>query len=104
MNNNITFFERFEHDILAGYKTITLRDEQESHFNAGQILQVATFEQNRWFCQIEVLNVEPITLDELSEVEAKAENMTLAELKQVITEIYPNQQHYFKISFRVIKN
>ena len=30
--NDITFFQRFQDDILAGRKTITIRDESESHF------------------------------------------------------------------------
>ncbi len=42
--SKITFFERFEQDILSGAKTITLRDETESHVVAGQILPVSTFE------------------------------------------------------------
>ena len=28
--NDITFFQRFQDDILAGRKTITIRDESES--------------------------------------------------------------------------
>lgn len=43
----ITFFERFEHDILSGTKTITLRDETESHMIVGQTLPVSTFETDR---------------------------------------------------------
>ncbi len=30
--NDITFFQRFQDDILAGRKTITIRDAAESHF------------------------------------------------------------------------
>lgn len=30
--NDITFFQRFQNDILAGRKTITIRDASESHF------------------------------------------------------------------------
>ena len=37
--NDITFFQRFERDILAGRKTITIRDESEAHFKAGQVLR-----------------------------------------------------------------
>jgi len=32
--NDITFYQRFEADILAGHKTITIRDKSESHFKA----------------------------------------------------------------------
>jgi N4-acetylcytidine amidohydrolase len=31
--NDITFYQRFEADILAGRKTITIRDKSESHFS-----------------------------------------------------------------------
>ena len=36
--NDITFFQRFQDDILAGRKTITIRDESESHFKTGDVL------------------------------------------------------------------
>ena len=38
--NDITFFQRFQDDILAGRKTITIRDESESHFKTGDVLRV----------------------------------------------------------------
>ena len=53
--NDITFYQRFEADILAGRKTITIRDKSESHFKAGDILRVGRFEDNQYFCTIEVL-------------------------------------------------
>ena len=37
--NDITFFQRFQDDILAGRKTITIRDESESHFKTGDVLR-----------------------------------------------------------------
>ena len=52
--NDITFYQRFEADILAGHKTITIRDKSESHFKAGDILRVGRFEDNQYFCSIEV--------------------------------------------------
>lgn len=48
--NDITFYQRFEADILAGRKTITIRDKSESHFKAGDILRVGRFEDNQYFC------------------------------------------------------
>jgi len=97
--NDITFYQRFETDILAGRKTITIRDKSESHFKAGDILRVGRFEDNQYFCTIEVLNVSPITLDELTEQHAKQENMGLEELKEVIRGIYPNEEQFFILSF-----
>ena len=97
--NDITFYQRFEADILARRKTITIRDKSESHFKAGDILRVGRFEVNQYFCTIEVLSVSPITLDELTEQHAKQENMGLAELKEVIRGIYPSEYLFWIIEF-----
>ena len=101
--NDITFYQRFEADILAGRKTITIRDKSESHFKAGDILRVGRFEDNQYFCTIEVLNVSPITLDELTEQHAKQENMTLGELREVIRGIYPSETDFSIIIFKLIR-
>ena len=100
--NDITFYQRFEADILAGRKTITIRDKSESHFKAGGILRVGRFEDNQYFCTIEVLSVSPITLDELTEQHAAQENMSLAELKEVIRDIYPIEELFYVIRFCVL--
>ncbi|MDC2826111.1 N(4)-acetylcytidine aminohydrolase [Rodentibacter pneumotropicus] len=99
--NDITFYQRFEADILTGRKTITIRDKTESHFKMGDVLRVGRFEDNQYFCTIEVLSVLPITLDELTEQHARQENMTLAELKEVIRGIYPNEERFYVIKFRI---
>ncbi|AWP53585.1 TPA: N(4)-acetylcytidine aminohydrolase [Haemophilus influenzae] len=101
-SNDITFYQRFEADILAGRKTITIRDDSESHFKAGDILRVGRFEDKQYFCTIEVLSVSPITLDKLTEQNAKQENMSLAELKEVIKTIYPNENEFFMINFHLL--
>ena len=41
--NDITFYQRFEADILAGRKIITIRDKSESNFKTGDILRVGRF-------------------------------------------------------------
>ena len=99
--NDITFYQRFEADILAGRKTITIRDKSESHFKAGDILRVGRFEDNQYFCTIEVLSVSPITFDELTEQHAAQENMSLAELKEVIKAIYPSEDKFVLINFKI---
>lgn len=58
-SNKITFFTRFEQDILAGRKTITIRDKSESSFQPNQILAVYTNETDRFFANIKVLSVTP---------------------------------------------
>lgn len=88
--SNITFFERFEADILAGKKTITIRDESEKDFAPNSIVQVSTYEEGRWFCALKIHSVHSICFEELSDFHAEQENMTLAELKSVIQAIYPH--------------
>ena len=100
--NDITFYQRFEADILVGHKTITIRDKSESHFKAGDILRVGRFEDDQYFCTIEVLSVSPITLDELTEQHAAQENMSLVELREVIKTIYPNENEFFMINFHLL--
>ena len=86
-----------------GRKTITIRDKSESHFKAGDILRVGRFEDNQYFCTIEVLGVSPITLDELTEQHATQENMGLEELKEVIRGIYPSEAGFYLIEFKLLK-
>ncbi len=100
--NKITFFSRFEKDILSGKKTITIRDKAESYFKPEQILDVFTNETDRFFAKIKVLSVTPILFDDLNEDHAQQENMTLEQLKNVIKEIYPNDTEFFVISYKLI--
>lgn len=101
-SNDITFFKRFQDDILAGRKTITIRDETESHFNAGDILRVGRYEDDEYFCTIQVTATSTVTLGSLTEQHAQQENMTLAELKQVIADIYPGQHQFYVIDFKCL--
>ena len=43
----MTFFERFETDILSGKKTITIRDESENNYVPGSTVTVSTLEGGR---------------------------------------------------------
>ena len=91
--NDITFFQRFQDDILAGRKTITIRDESESHFKTGD---------DGYFCTIEVTATSTVTLDTLTEKHAEQENMTLTELIKVIADIYPGQTQFYVIEFKCL--
>ncbi|HDR1039935.1 TPA: ASCH domain-containing protein [Pasteurella multocida] len=101
-SNKITFFTRFEADILAGRKTITIRDKSESSFQPNQILAVYTNETDRFFANIKVLSVTPIHFEALSEEHAQQENMMLPELRQVIKEIYPQEDCFWVIAFELV--
>ncbi|MGF1763705.1 N(4)-acetylcytidine aminohydrolase [Aliivibrio kagoshimensis] len=98
----LTFFARFEADILSGKKVITIRDESEKGYQVGSVVDVQTLEESRWFCQLQIDAVEPILFDDLAEYHAKQENMTLGELKAVIKEIYPDLGQLYVISYHLI--
>jgi uncharacterized protein YqfB (UPF0267 family) len=100
--SKITFFERFEADILSGKKTITIRDESEKDYASNSIVQVSTFENNRWFCALEIKDVVAIDFNQLSDFHAKQENMTLSELQAVIQKIYPNVESLYVISYEMV--
>ena len=97
--NDITFFQRFQDDILAGRKTITIRDAAESHFKMGDVLRVGRYEDDGYFCTIRVVATSTVTLDTLNERHAQQENMTLAQLREVIAEIYPEEKQFYVIEF-----
>jgi len=97
----MTFFERFEADILSGEKTITLRDESESDYVVDTHVDVKTLEQGRFFCRLKILAVEPVLFENLSDFHAKQENMSLTELKSVIQDIYPGIQQLYMISYKL---
>ncbi|MXF47163.1 ASCH domain-containing protein [Raoultella sp. Lac2] len=98
--NDITFFQRFQDDILAGRKTITIRNAAESHFKTGDVLLVGRYEDDGYFCTISVTATSTVTLDSLTERHAEQENMTLAQLRQVITAIYPGEEQFYVIEFK----
>ena len=79
----------------------TIRDKSESHFKTGDILRVGRFEDNQYFCTIELLSVSLIMLDNLTEQHAAQENMSLAELKEVIRGIYPSEDKFYIIHFKI---
>lgn len=101
-NTLLTFFTRFEADILAGRKTITIRDASERNFQPGSVVTVASYETGRVFCQIKIISVTAVLFSALSDFHAQQENMSLAELKQVISDIYPGEQQLYVISFQRI--
>ncbi len=101
MLNQITFFERFETDILAGKKTITIRDKTEIDFELGRVIPVATYEAGRVFGNLKILSIEAIQYDDINEDHASQENMTLPQLKNVIRDIYPSENQLYVITFEL---
>ena len=98
----MTFFARFEADILAGTKTITIRDSSERDYLPGSIVTLATYETGRVFAQVNILAVTAILFSALTDLHAEQENMSLDQLKQVIAEIYPGEQQLYVVAFQHI--
>lgn len=99
----ITFFERLLPLVVSGEKVITIRDESESHYVPGSIVKVYALETGKYSTDIEILSVETITYDDISDYHAEQEAMTLDILKKLIREIYPTEQNLFVIHYRLIK-
>lgn len=97
-----TFYRRFENDILARRKTITLREAADAQVAVGEKLRVSRYEDGQFFCHIEVLSVSAVQYDNLNEYHAVQENMSLGELKQLIGEIYPGLNSLIMIEFRLV--
>ena len=98
----MTFFERFEADILSGKKTITLRDDAEKYYAPNSVVTVSTFEEGRVFCRLKIVSVEPVLFEALTDYHAEQENMTLDELREVIQDIYPGIQQLYLISYQLV--
>jgi uncharacterized protein YqfB (UPF0267 family) len=103
-STKITFYQRFEFDILAGKKTITIRDQSDKNFKLGSIITASIYKQQRDFCQLKIISVEKILFQQLNDDHATQENMSLADLRKVIQDIYPNTQKLYVISFKLYNN
>lgn len=99
----MTFFARFEADILSGKKVITIRDESEKDYQPGSVVDVSTLEEGRWFCRLKIQSVEPVLFSDLNEFHAEQENMTLLQLKQVINDIYPGIESLYVIQYELVE-
>ena len=67
----ITFFEFLTPLITAGKKTITIRDESESHYVPNTEVEVFTLETDRKVCDIKILSVAPLKFDDINEFHAE---------------------------------
>ncbi|MGD8115207.1 MULTISPECIES: N(4)-acetylcytidine aminohydrolase [unclassified Vibrio] len=98
----ITFFEFLTPLITAGKKTITIRDESESHYVPGTEVEVYTLETDQKVCNIKILSVTPLHFDDINEFHAEQESIELPKLKALIREIYPNTDTLFEISYELV--
>lgn len=96
----ITFFEWLIPFVEEGKKTITIRDEAESHYVPGTEVDVHVLETDRKVCRIRIESVERITFGQINEDHAMQEYMDLPRLKRVIKDIYPDTDKLFVISYK----
>ncbi|KJY82726.1 hypothetical protein TW81_10905 [Vibrio galatheae] len=99
--SKITFFEFLTPLITSGQKTITIRDESESHYVPGTQVEVFTLETDIKVCDIKILAVKPLHFDDINEFHAQQEAIELPKLKRLIREIYPNTNTLFEISYEL---
>ncbi|PKF49633.1 N(4)-acetylcytidine aminohydrolase [Enterovibrio nigricans] len=98
----ITFFEWLTPLVASGKKTITIRDESESHYVPGTRVDVHTLEKDEYVCQIDILKVEQISFDDINEEHAAQEFLPLDELKPLIRKIYPDDDVFYVISYKLV--
>ncbi|EKT57584.1 N(4)-acetylcytidine aminohydrolase [Providencia sneebia] len=99
--DSITFFERLLPLVVSGEKVITIRDKSESDYVPGTRVRVSALETGKYYTDIEILSVEEISYDDISEYHAVQEAMSLETLKALIREIYPTEQSLFVIHYRL---
>ncbi|MDC7226896.1 MAG: N(4)-acetylcytidine aminohydrolase [Spirochaetales bacterium] len=99
----ITFFERLIPFIESGKKTITIRDESESHYVPGSRVAVHVLESDLLVCYIDIVSIEQISFDDINESHAEQEHMDLPELKKLIREIYPEKDKFYVIKYTLCK-
>ncbi|QCJ70162.1 ASCH domain-containing protein [Providencia heimbachae] len=100
--DTITFFERLLPLVVSGEKIITIRDKSESHYVPGSMVKVYALETGKYYTDIEILSVEPISYDDISDFHAKQEAISLDTLKKLIREIYPTEQYLYVIHYRLV--
>ncbi|SQH75776.1 conserved protein of unknown function [Shewanella benthica] len=98
----ISFFEMLTPFVASGKKTITIRDESECHYVPGTQAEVYTLETNIKVCDIEIESVEPILFSEINEFHAQQEYLELPKLKEIISQVYPNTEQLYVISYKLI--
>lgn len=98
----ISFFEILTPFVASGKKTITIRDESECHYVPGTQVEVYTLETNIKVCDIKIESVEPILFSEINEFHAQQEYLELPKLKDIISQVYPNTEQLYVISYKLI--
>lgn len=97
----ITFFSTLTPMVAAGVKTITIRDESESHYQPGSRVAVHQLETDDYVCDIVIDSVTPLAFEDINARHAEQEGMSLTDLKALILQIYPERPPLFVIDFHL---
>ncbi|WP_341661536.1 N(4)-acetylcytidine aminohydrolase [Vibrio sp.] len=98
----ITFFESLTPLITSGKKTITIRDKSESYYVPGSQVEVFILETDKKVCDIKIVSVEPLRFNDINQHHAQQESLPLPKLKQLIRNIYPNDDDLYVITFELL--
>lgn len=98
----ITFFERLIPSILKEIKVITIRDESESHYKPGSIVELFANEHRTHYGKLKIIAVSPLRYEDINEYHAQQEGMTLPVLKALIKDI-PTTQSLYLIEYELVK-
>ncbi len=99
--SKITFFDFLTPLVASGQKTITIRDEKEKDYVVGSVVEVFTLETQQKVCSIKILSIEQIHFSEINAFHAQQEALELEVLKDLIKDVYPNQETLFVITFEL---
>lgn len=100
--NDITFFNVSRMTFWLGVKPSPSATSLNRTSKRVMCFVSDVFEDDGYFCTIEVTATSTVTLDTLTEKHAEQENMTLTELKKVIADIYPDQTQFYVIEFKCL--
>ena len=98
----ITFFESLTPLIAAGKKTITIRDKSESNYEPNSQVEVFTLETGKKVCDVKIVSVDALRFDDINQDHARQEYLPLPKLKQLIRDIYPDDDNLNVITFELI--
>ncbi|KAA3638893.1 MAG: ASCH domain-containing protein, partial [Proteobacteria bacterium] len=90
MSHTIHFYDDLIPTVLSGDKTITIRSQTGRRYQPGMRLEVLRHSDGERVAEIEVVDVKNIHFQDLNDSHAVQEHMKLAELRELIQQIYPD--------------
>lgn len=102
---HMMFRRRLKGSILSGKKTATLRTKEDSDYYIGQVVTAVSHEDGETICRVQIISIEPVQYRALNRHHAKAEYLPFVFLlKWIIRKIYPGEQDFLFIRFKVLND